>query len=390
MSLGDLHRWLYRGKRPNWIAKILNRAWAAVFSTGVASNFLVTLEVTGRKSGRPISLPVVMAVVDGERYLVSMLGDNVNWVQNVRAAGGKASIRSGGREEIQLEEVPAGQRAPILKAYLQRAPGAQPHVPVNKDAPLAEFQQIAAAFPVFRIASNKTVPSPASPERLSGRDDSDDDLSWLDPPENMHDSAAWDRYWNGHLSNGIGPGLYDMMAGDPETAKVMAEMGIKTVLCAGSGISQEPRALAEAGFEVTALDLSPVAMKLAQTWNFGPADLERFLAPEQRKTTGSAHFIVGDLLDLKLCPGPFDMIIERCTLQNFPEEERGRALDALIARLTKNGTFLSHCHDGGWRPDREPFHPIRALFAERGWTIWVWSPSPRPAGRSAWIYRTTG
>jgi deazaflavin-dependent oxidoreductase (nitroreductase family) len=157
MILGDLHRWLYRGRRPNWIARILNRAWAAVFSSGIASDFLVTLEVTGRKSGRPISLPVVMAIVDGQRYLVSMLGDNVQWVQNVRAAGGKAVLRGGGREEIQLEEVPADQRAPILKAYLQRAPGARPHVPVNKDAPLAEFQQIAAKFPVFRLVSNKTV-----------------------------------------------------------------------------------------------------------------------------------------------------------------------------------------------------------------------------------------
>ena len=227
-------------------------------------------------------------------------------------------------------------------------------------------------------------------KRLFQRDDSDDDLSWLSPPSNVHDSAAWDRYWNGHVSNGIGPGLYDMMAGDPETAKAMAEMGINTVLCAGSGISQEPRALAAAGFEVTALDLSPAAMKLAQAWNFGSADLERFLAPDQRRTSGSAHFIVGDLLDLALCSGPFDMIIERCTLQNFPEEERGRALDALIARLTKNGIFLSHCHDGGWRPGREPFHPIRTLFVERGWTIWVWSPTQRPAGRSAWIYQTTG
>jgi len=81
-----------------------------------------TLEVTGRKSGRTISLPVVMAVVDGQRYLVSMLGEDVNWVQNVRAAGGRAVLRSGGREEVQLEEVPADQRAPILRAYLQRAP----------------------------------------------------------------------------------------------------------------------------------------------------------------------------------------------------------------------------------------------------------------------------
>jgi hypothetical protein len=117
----------------------------------------VTLEVTGRKSGRTFSLPVVVAIVQGERYLVSMLGDNVSWVQNVRAAGGKAVLRSGGREEIQLEEVPANQRAAIPKAYLQRALGARPHVPVKKDATLEEFEKVAAAFPVFRVVANKTV-----------------------------------------------------------------------------------------------------------------------------------------------------------------------------------------------------------------------------------------
>lgn len=101
---------------------------------------------------------MVLAIVEGERYLVSMLGENAQWVQNVRAAGGKAVLRSGGREQIQLEEVPADQRAPILKAYLQRAPGARPHLPINKDAPLAEFQRVAAAFPVFWIVSTKTSP----------------------------------------------------------------------------------------------------------------------------------------------------------------------------------------------------------------------------------------
>jgi deazaflavin-dependent oxidoreductase (nitroreductase family) len=157
MTLSDFTRWLYRGQRPNWIARILNRATAAVASSGVASNYLVTLEVTGRKSGRTISLPLVMAIVDGQRYLVSMLGDNVHWVHNVRAAGGRAVLRSGGREEIQLEEVPTDQRAPILRAYLQRAPGARPHVPVNKDAALAEFEKIAEAFPIFRLSPERPV-----------------------------------------------------------------------------------------------------------------------------------------------------------------------------------------------------------------------------------------
>ena len=157
MTLGGFKRWLYRGQKPNWIARILNRAWAAIFSSGVAPDYLATLEVTGRKSGRTISLPVVVAIVDGQRYLVSMLGNNVQWVQNVRAAAGRAVLRSGDREEVQLEEVPADQRAPILKAYLQRAPGARPHLPVNKDAALAEFQKVAAEFPVFRLKSSKTV-----------------------------------------------------------------------------------------------------------------------------------------------------------------------------------------------------------------------------------------
>jgi deazaflavin-dependent oxidoreductase (nitroreductase family) len=167
MTPGDIKRWLYRGNRPNWIARIANRVTRGIASSGVTSNYMETLEVTGRKSGRTLSLPVVLAIVDGERYLVSMLGENVQWVQNVRAAGGRAVLRSGGREEVWLEEVPADQRAPILKAYLQRAPGARPHVPISKDAPLAEFERIAAAFPVFRIASNKPVPppQPSAPRR---------------------------------------------------------------------------------------------------------------------------------------------------------------------------------------------------------------------------------
>jgi deazaflavin-dependent oxidoreductase (nitroreductase family) len=130
-----------------------------VFSSGVAPDYLATLEMTGRKSGRTISLPVVVTVIDGQRYLVSILGNDAQWVQNVRAASGRAVLRSGDREKVALTEVPADQRAPILKAYLQRAPGARPHMPVNKDSSLAEFQKVEAEFPVFRITSTTVVQS---------------------------------------------------------------------------------------------------------------------------------------------------------------------------------------------------------------------------------------
>ncbi len=145
-----MKRWIYRGNRPNWIAQLLNKGWAAFHASGIVPHW-VKLEVIGRKSGKLITLPVVVAIINGERYLVSMLGDDAQWVLNVRAASGKAYVTSGRRSEVRLEEIPADQRAPILKAYLQVAPGARPHIPVNKDAPLAEFEAITASFPTFRI-----------------------------------------------------------------------------------------------------------------------------------------------------------------------------------------------------------------------------------------------
>jgi hypothetical protein len=95
---------------------------------------------------------MVMVVIAGERYLVSMLGANAGWVKNMQAAGGIVTLHHGRHERVHLEEVPVNQRAPVLKAYLQRAPGARAHLPVDKDAPLAAFEQIAAQFPAFRIA----------------------------------------------------------------------------------------------------------------------------------------------------------------------------------------------------------------------------------------------
>jgi len=149
-------QWLYRGQRPGWIAKILNRMWANAASKKVMDNGLVALEVIGRKSGRVISFPLVMVTVDEQRYLASMLGEDAQWVRNVRAANGKAVLRSGGYEDVRLEEIPIDQRAPLLKVYLLAAPGARPHVSVDKDAPLAEFEKIATEYPVFHVVSNQT------------------------------------------------------------------------------------------------------------------------------------------------------------------------------------------------------------------------------------------
>jgi hypothetical protein len=130
---------------------VQNRISAIAFAAGIWPRRVAALEVRGRRSGRIISFPVVIADYAGERYLVSMLGPNTNWVRNVAAAGGDVVLRHGRREEVHLDEVPQDDRPPILRRYLEVAPGGRPHVPVDRHAPLPDFERIAPNVPVFRI-----------------------------------------------------------------------------------------------------------------------------------------------------------------------------------------------------------------------------------------------
>ncbi|MDH3214569.1 MAG: nitroreductase/quinone reductase family protein, partial [Myxococcales bacterium] len=78
----------------------------------------VTLEVRGRKSGKPIRLSMSPSRLDDEQYLVSLAGER-GWVKNVRAANGEAVIIHRGRTAVRLTEVPPDERAPILLAYVR-------------------------------------------------------------------------------------------------------------------------------------------------------------------------------------------------------------------------------------------------------------------------------
>jgi len=155
-------RWMYRGGRPGRLARVMNRQTVLAASAGLAPRRLVTMEVRGRRTGRRISLPLVVADLEGERYLVAMLGRDANWVRNVRAAGGRAVLRHGRREAVRLEEVEVGARAPVLRRYLALAPGARPHLPVDRRAPLEEFARIADRVPVFRIRPDRPEPGEGS------------------------------------------------------------------------------------------------------------------------------------------------------------------------------------------------------------------------------------
>jgi deazaflavin-dependent oxidoreductase (nitroreductase family) len=162
----DNLRAMYAGGRGNATARRFAHCWAFVHSAGLLPRRWVTVEVVGRRTGRVTRFPLGMADWEGNWYLVSMLGNDCDWVRNVRAAGGLVTIRHGRARARHLVEVPVEERAPILKRYLRKVPGARPHVPVNRNAPLAEFEAIAARYPAFRI---ETVTTPARTLKESGK-----------------------------------------------------------------------------------------------------------------------------------------------------------------------------------------------------------------------------
>jgi hypothetical protein len=149
MFANELRR-MYAGgvTRP---ARALNRVGAIIFASGIVRRWAVMLETVNPKSRTVLTLPVAVTHFRGRDYLVSMLGQGSLWVRNIRAANGAATIHAGRRRLVHLSEIPIGERAPILKAYLAIAPGARPHLPVERHATVAEFENIAANYPVFEI-----------------------------------------------------------------------------------------------------------------------------------------------------------------------------------------------------------------------------------------------
>src|SRR5689334_7041825 len=144
-------RLFYRGWRPTRFGRIWNGAWAWISGLGLTPPVLITLQVKDRSSAKLRSVVLVAARYQGHRYLVSMLGDGSDWVQNVRAAGGQAFIKRRRSYPVMLTEISHQQRAPILKTWCQVATSGRRHLPVSHRAPVSAFEAIAGDYPVFRI-----------------------------------------------------------------------------------------------------------------------------------------------------------------------------------------------------------------------------------------------
>jgi deazaflavin-dependent oxidoreductase (nitroreductase family) len=140
-------------QRPGWFTKhAFNPIVAGLTHLGVSLVGSRVLEVRGRKSGEWRSTPVNLMPFQDSEYLVAPRG-HTQWVRNLRAAG-RGRLRVGRRtEDFTAEEVPDAEKAPLLRAYLERWKweSGQFFGGVNADATDEELLRIAPDHPAFRI-----------------------------------------------------------------------------------------------------------------------------------------------------------------------------------------------------------------------------------------------
>ena len=131
--------------------KAFNALAKGLMRLGIPTGNVVLLTVPGRRTGQPRSTVLNLHVENGRRYLVSPYGQ-VGWVQNVRAAGGRARIRSRGRtQDGRLQELPPTQAAVHLKYYAEHFKVVAPYFDARPGDPVERFAAEADKHPVFEV-----------------------------------------------------------------------------------------------------------------------------------------------------------------------------------------------------------------------------------------------
>ncbi len=116
------------------------------------------LSVPGRKSGALRSTPISLLEFDGQRWLVAGFAD-ADWVKNMRVSGWGVLTKGKLSERVTVVEVPTGERAPILQAFVQRMGGGRFAFAIGPDEPLEAFAAAALDYPIFQIVAAEPASS---------------------------------------------------------------------------------------------------------------------------------------------------------------------------------------------------------------------------------------
>lgn len=130
--------------------RLINALVTPLVRLGLGPRRTFLLSVPGRRTGHIYRTPVTLVQRDGERWLVAPYGER-SWVKNARAAGSVQLRRGRQAERVRVVEVPAAERATILRDYLRQVPATRDFFDAAPDAPVEAFAAEAHRHPVFRI-----------------------------------------------------------------------------------------------------------------------------------------------------------------------------------------------------------------------------------------------
>ena len=136
---------------PKPVEKTFNRVLGFLVGLGIAPKYIYLLQVRGRKSGRIYATPVNVLDVGEKRYLIAPRG-RTQWVRNAEAAGEITLKRGSSVANFRLRAIPDGQKAELLKLYLERyAAAVQRYFTVTAGSGVEAFRQVEAKYPVFEL-----------------------------------------------------------------------------------------------------------------------------------------------------------------------------------------------------------------------------------------------
>lgn len=102
----------------------------------------------------------------------------------------------------------------------------------------------------------------------------------------------------------------------------------RTAIVIGCGVGDDAEALSAAGYEVTAFDISPEAIRLCK----------------KRYPETGVHYLVADLFAYpEEWAESFDLVYECNTIQVLPGKYRIQARDAMVSLLAPQGYILVSC-----------------------------------------------
>lgn len=142
--------------RVTFFIRLSNRLASTLVRLGLPVGLIHLLTVRGRKSGEPRTIPIAVIKQQGKRYLIAPFGA-VNWVRNLRAAGGEATLtRSRRTEAIRAVELAPEGAALVLRESVRSGgvPGfVGTYLSVNANSSLEEYEREVLTHPVFLLQS---------------------------------------------------------------------------------------------------------------------------------------------------------------------------------------------------------------------------------------------